>query len=137
MRFEEYDYQEQAEPYKHLGMDNVWNTHWKGRKGLKEDLSEEPLWPTIRDHLNTPGRLLEAGCGTGQWVQFLGKLGHDVVGVDYALSGLEVGRKHNPDLNLIQADLRNLPFGDESFDYVVSFGAVEHDINGPEASSHA
>jgi ubiquinone/menaquinone biosynthesis C-methylase UbiE len=75
---------------------------------------------------------LEAGCGTGQWVQFLGKLGHDVVGVDYAPSGLEVGRAHNPNLNLMQADYRNLPFGDESFDYIVSFGAVEHDINGPE-----
>ena len=132
MCFSEYDYLEQGQAHKHPGMDNVWNTHWQGRRGLKEDLSDEPLWPTIRDHLNVSGRLLEAGCGTGQWVQFLSKLGHGVVGVDYAFSGLEVGRTHNPNLNLMQADFRKLPFDDESFDYIVSFGAVEHDINGPE-----
>ena len=81
-------------------MKGVWNSHWRGRKGLKEDLTDEPLWPAVEDFLKVPGRLLEAGCGTGQWVQFLGKLGHNVVGVDYAPSGLRVGRAHNPNLNL-------------------------------------
>jgi len=132
MRFAEYDYQAFEESATSFDLSNVWNNHWHGRKGLKADLSDEPLWPTIKDHLTNPGRLLEAGCGTGQWVQFLGKLGHDVVGIDYAAGGLEVGRAHNPDLNLIQADIRNLPFEDESFDYIVSFGTIEHDINGPE-----
>ena len=134
MRFSEYDYQEPTETSKFVGMDDVWNAHWCGRNGLKEDLSDESLWPTIREHLNIPGRLLEAGCGMGQWVQFLGKLGHDVIGIDFAASGLEVGRVHNPKLNLIQADFRNLPFENSSFDYIVSFGAVEHDINGPEVA---
>ena len=132
MRFSEYDYQEQAGPCESLEMDRVWDAHWRGRRGLKEDLRNEPMWSTIRDVLNKPGRLLEAGCGTGQWVQFLTQGGFDAVGVDYALSGLEVGRAHNPNLKLVQADFRNLPFDDGSFDYVVSFGAVEHDIDGPE-----
>jgi len=134
MRYAEYDYQEQAIAAQELGMDSIWDVHWAGRKGLKEDLSDEAVWPVIRDHLKVPGRLLEAGCGTGQWVQFLGKLGHDVIGVDYALSGLEVGRAANPDLNLMQADFRNLPFDDESFDYIVSLGAIEHNVEGPQES---
>jgi len=132
MRFAEYDYLDQPDGTEASGMDGSWDAHWRGRKGLKDDLSDEPLWPTIRDALSRPGRLLEAGCGTGQWVQFLGKMGHDAVGIDYAPSGLEVGRAHNPSLELLQADFRNLPFDDESFDYVVSFGAIEHDIGGPE-----
>ena len=132
MRFIEYDYQIAERFDEPVTLQNTWDIHWRGRKGLKEDLGNEPLWATIRDHLSIPGRVLEAGCGTGQWVQFLGKLGHDAVGVDYAPSGLEVGRAHNPNLNLLQADFRNLPFDDESFDYIVSFGAVEHDVNGPE-----
>ncbi|MDI6447843.1 class I SAM-dependent methyltransferase [Anaerobaca lacustris] len=132
MKFAEYDYRDVQGADGCSAMDGVWDAHWRGRQGLKGDLSDEPLWPTIREHLRTPGRLLEAGCGTGQWVQFLGGLGHDAVGIDYAPSGLEVGRAHNPSLNLIQADFRSLPFDDGSFDYVVSFGAVEHDIEGPE-----
>ena len=62
MRYAEYDYAEQEASGKDLGMDQVWNAHWSGRKGLKEDLSDEPVWPTIRDALKLPGRLLEAGC---------------------------------------------------------------------------
>jgi SAM-dependent methyltransferase len=132
VRFCEYDYQPVTQSGGRPEMDTFWDTHWTGRKGLKADLTDEPLWPTIRDHLRVPGRLLEAGCGTGQWVQFLSTLGHNAVGVDYAVSGLAVGRTHNPNLHLVQADFRHLPFDDDSFDYVVSFGAVEHDINGPE-----
>lgn len=132
MRFAEYDYQDVQGADGCSAMDGIWNAHWSGRKGLKADLSDEPLWVTIRDELKGPGRILEAGCGTGQWVQFLGSLGHEVVGVDYAASGLAVGHAHNLNLNLIQADFRHLPFEDESFDYVVSFGAVEHDVQGPE-----
>lgn len=113
-------------------MREQWDAHWRGRPGLKDDLSGEPLWPTIEDRLHKPGRVLEAGCGTGQWVHYLGRLGHDVVGVDYAAGGLEVGLRHNPDLELIQADFTSLPFADSTFDYVVSFGAIEHDVNGPE-----
>jgi len=134
MRFTEYDYQEQTQGGVSPGLGGAWDTHWSGRLGLKEDLAGEPLWPTISDGLCQPGRVLEAGCGTGQWVQFLGRLGHDAVGVDYAASGLEVGRAYNPNLHLMQADFRNLPFEDGSFDYVVSFGAVEHDVKGPEAA---
>ena len=43
-----------------------------------------------------------------------------------------IGRTRNPTLRLMQADFRSLPFGDRSFDYVVSFGAVKHDIDGSE-----
>jgi len=108
------------------------DSHWKGREGLKVDMTDEALWPTISDIVEQPGRLLEAGCGTGQWVQFFVRQGHDAVGIDYAESGLNVGRKYNSSLELIQADFRKLPFADESFDYITSFGAVEHDVDGPE-----
>lgn len=134
MRFAAFDYQEEHSADGVSTMDGIWDAHWRGREGLREDLSDEPLWETIRDELDRPGRLLEAGCGTGQWVQFLGTLGHDVVGVDYAASGLEVGRAHNPSLELTQADFRQLPFEEETFDYVASFGAVEHDADGPEGA---
>ncbi len=68
MKLSEYDYEESSDSERQLQMEEAWDLHWRGRNGLKEDLRDEPLWPTIRDHLRVPGRLPEAGCGTGQWV---------------------------------------------------------------------
>jgi SAM-dependent methyltransferase len=111
-----------------------WAQHWEGRSGFREDLSDEPLWPTIRDSLREPGRVLEAGCGYGQWVAFLERLGHDVVGIDYVTSGLRAGKAADATLRLMRADFRALPFADATFDTVVSFGAIEHDVGGPDAA---
>ena len=65
MRYVEYDYQVLVGSNNNGTVQNTWDSHWQGREGLKEDLSDEPLWSTIRDYLNVPGRLLEAGCGIG------------------------------------------------------------------------
>lgn len=111
-----------------------WSSHWDGRVDMTRDLHYEPLWPTIEDVVGPPGRLLEAGCGPGQWVQFFDKLGHTTIGVDYASTALLAGKHTNTALRLLVADLRRLPFGNESFDYIYSNGAVEHDIAGPEAA---
>ena len=60
-------------------MQDWWGAHWSGRPLVPRDLTAEPLWPTIADVLEAPGLVLEAGCGYGQWVQFLGRRGHRVV----------------------------------------------------------
>lgn len=133
MRYAAFDYHPAADG----GSDAMvawWGTHWEGRRGLPYDLRHEPLWPTIEDVLARPGRVLEAGCGSGQWVQFLDALGHRTVGLDYAVSGLRVGKEANARLRLLRGDFRGLPFTGGAFDYIVSFGAVEHDIGGPEAA---
>jgi ubiquinone/menaquinone biosynthesis C-methylase UbiE len=39
-----------------------------------------------------------------------------------------------PDLRVTVGDLRHLPYEDAFFDGIVSFGAIEHDVNGPEAA---
>jgi SAM-dependent methyltransferase len=136
MRYAVFDYYPAPDPEVADTMAGWWCSHWRGRVGLKEDMTDEPLWQTIKDLLTRPGRLLEAGCGTGQWVRFFGKMGCDAVGVDFAPSGLKVGLAANPGLRLIQADFRSLPFDEATFDFVVSFGAVEHDIGGPEQALH-
>jgi SAM-dependent methyltransferase len=134
MRYAQFDYHpverlEQAGP-----MAAWWSSHWDGRRELKDDLEKEALWPVIEDILRAPGLVLEAGCGPGQWVQFLERRGHRVVGIDYALNALRIGNLANPDLRLLAADFLTLPFADQSFDYILSLGAVEHDVRGPEAA---
>lgn len=133
MRYASFDYHPEATGAADH-MQAWWGRHWTGQERLDRDLTREPLWPTVADVLATPGLVLEAGCGYGQWVHFLERRGHTVVGIDYAGSGLAGARRHNPSLRLMQADFRTLPFGDGVFDYVLSLGAVEHDGRGPEAA---
>ncbi|MBN2560130.1 MAG: class I SAM-dependent methyltransferase [Phycisphaerae bacterium] len=109
-----------------------WSDHWHGGSGPKADPTHEPVWRTIADAVSEPGLLLEAGCGTGQWVSFLDGRGHTAIGIDYAVSGLRVGKAAVPGMRVCHTDFRTLPFQDNTFDYIVSFGAIEHDIAGPE-----
>ena len=130
MRYASFDYHPAAASGDR--MQAWWDSHWTGEERLDRDLTQEPLWPTIADVLAQPGLVLEAGCGYGQWVHFLEKRGHTVIGLDYAGSGFAAARRHNAALRLMQADFRRLPFPTNTFDYIVSLGAVEHDGGGPE-----
>jgi SAM-dependent methyltransferase len=134
MKYAQFDYH----PSETRGHDNDmitwWEDHWEGRNDLRHDLYNEPSWATIEAILSQPGNLLEAGCALGHWVRFLNNLGHRAIGIDFAFKALKAGKTVDKDLLLVCGDLRSLPFHDESFDYIVSFGAVEHDINGPHAA---
>ncbi len=71
------------------------------------------------------GLFLDAGCGTGQWVDALSSLGKEVVGVDTRESRLEIasiflrGRTH-----LIRASLDALPLRDGLFSSVICYGVI-------------
>jgi SAM-dependent methyltransferase len=64
------------------------------------------------------GRCLDLGCGTGVAIPTLARLGWTVVGVDVSEKMLERARSHGAELVRAAADA--LPFGDDSFDAVVS-----------------
>lgn len=134
MIFTQYDYHPPASgPSDPLAA--WWSSHWEGRAGLRDDCTREPAWTAVGDILDRrPGRVLEAGCGVPNWVHALGRRGHMAVGLDYASSCLRIGKSAEENLRLVQGDIRSLPFADDSFDYVISLGAVEHDVNGPEAA---
>lgn len=133
MRFTEHDYFPAIAREDPAAMERYWEAHWRAKQDWHTDLSREPIWQTIRDICHRPGLLLEAGCGRGQWLEFFEARGHLAVGVDFALSALRAGHRHAPANKLVCADLRRLPFAAGQFDYIFSNGAVEHDIQGPEA----
>jgi ubiquinone/menaquinone biosynthesis C-methylase UbiE len=79
-----------------------------------------------------PGeKVLEAGCGDG--LILLNLIRHFSIkgyGVDFSTDALEHARRlfqarHVP-AELIQADIRTMPFPDNYFDKVVSLGVIEH-----------
>jgi ubiquinone/menaquinone biosynthesis C-methylase UbiE len=74
----------------------------------------------------TPGRALDAACGTGRHAQHLVARGHDTVGLDRSTAMLEVARKKVPDADLRTGELTALPFDEAAFDLAVCSLALTH-----------
>jgi SAM-dependent methyltransferase len=71
--------------------------------------------------------LLDAGCGTGIPTAQLARRSRQVVAVDYSFASLmRLKAKHLPNVLLVQADLRALPFADSTFDASICANALQH-----------
>lgn len=75
-------------------------------------------------------KILDAGSGLGRWVFYFQKRGYKGFGVDIVPGAIkrarEYAKKNNLDCNFKVADIRSLPFPDEFFSAIFSFGAIEH-----------
>lgn len=122
--------------YQEAGTPDFWDAQWarllasdhyapfrRGDLGLLEE--------SFAAHLPKRGRVLEAGCGTGQFVLALRARGYDCEGVDYVATTVERARAAVPDLPVSVGDVTALAHDDETFDAVISLGVVEHRYEGP------
>jgi ubiquinone/menaquinone biosynthesis C-methylase UbiE len=74
-------------------------------------------------------RALDAGCGTGILALRMAQRIRRVVGLDMSPSMIALANEHRVEnrgdnLSLVMGDLERLPFGDQSFDFVVSHAAL-------------
>ena len=84
----------------------------------------------LKDELNGK-TVLEAGCGAGRFTEVLLKKGAILVSSDLS-SAVEVNIENFPASEkhlVIQADINDMPFADESFDVVVCLGVIQHTCN--------
>jgi 2-polyprenyl-3-methyl-5-hydroxy-6-metoxy-1,4-benzoquinol methylase/uncharacterized protein YbaR (Trm112 family) len=103
-------------------------------------LSVDRFWSeTGWDREELKGKwVLDAGCGAGRFLEVASSTESEVVGIDIssavdaAASSLE--RREN--VHLIQASIYELPFRDETFDFVYSIGVIQHTPD-PAASLQA
>lgn len=79
--------------------------------------------------------VLEIGCGAGRFTEVLLKYGAKVVSVDMSIA-VFANKKNCPiseNHAIVQADMNNLPFQDEIFDYVICLGVLQHTPNSFES----
>jgi SAM-dependent methyltransferase len=100
---------------------------------LLETCTRDEVLPLIEKHFTPGSRLLEAGCGAGRWVRFLTDRGYRIVGLEYSSDTVRMVRNAWPDLDVVEGDCSSSPFPAAAFDGVLSFGVVEHFIEGPRA----
>jgi ubiquinone/menaquinone biosynthesis C-methylase UbiE len=71
-------------------------------------------------------RILEAGCGTGFWLELLGARVGIAYGLDYSLGMLEQARERSVPLKLSQGDAVHLPYQNNAIDMIYCVDALHH-----------
>jgi SAM-dependent methyltransferase len=78
-------------------------------------------------------RILETGCGFGEITRFLIDNGYEnIEGIEINPQTVGFLNASLPHLKVLQGDLLKLPYEKESFDVVLSYGAIEHYLEGPK-----
>ncbi len=71
-------------------------------------------------------RILEAGCGTGHWLEVLRRSENYVIGLDYSAGMLARARSSLHGMPLIRGTAEHLPLPDASLDQVFCINALHH-----------
>jgi SAM-dependent methyltransferase len=116
-------------------VERFWTEQWQDR-GSPPDITavaRREEYRLMQPHLQQlrPGsRILDGGCGLGEWTVYVSQQGFDVTGLD--ISELTVSRLQAwfPQQQFHAGDLRRTSFQDASFDAYFSWGTFEHFENG-------
>lgn len=71
-------------------------------------------------------RILEAGCGTGFWLNLLAPAVTAAFGMDYSSGMLALARERSVPLRLSRGDAVHFPYADNFFDLVYCVDAIHH-----------
>ena len=115
--------------------------HWAGQLGRSGNLRRriaglrlqtglDRRWRHISRRLPAGGLILDAGCSTGVWLEFLERKGLKGYGLDYSFELLRQRTSQDGSPRVCGA-IQQLPLKEGSFDGSVSWGVIEHDEEGP------
>lgn len=96
---------------------------------------EKPMMKSMLKDLSGK-KVLMLGCGTGEETKLLKEYNAiDMVGIDLSETSIDIAKETYPEYKFIVGDMHNLPFEDESFDFVYSSLAIHYSSNPKEVYS--
>jgi SAM-dependent methyltransferase len=117
-------------------VEDFWTRRWESHDGVPEadaltGREEYAIMAPLLAGLPRGARILDGGCGLGEWTVFLTDRGFDVVGMD--ISELTIARLQAlfPAYQFTRGDIRATGLTPASFDAYFSWGTFEHFENGP------
>jgi len=115
---------------------SFWDSHWDNVdiEVAVKNLSGSLLAQVMEKYLPKEGKILEGGCGLGQWVLYLKRKDYNIIGVDFSENTIRRVKKRFPSLPVIVGNILNLLFSDESFSAYISLGVIEHFEEGPDTA---
>jgi 2-polyprenyl-3-methyl-5-hydroxy-6-metoxy-1,4-benzoquinol methylase len=87
-----------------------------------------PMWQKIVKEYLPKGKILELGCGTGQFAHYLRDEGHkDYYGVDFSPVAIETARKFsNLSFGIANIEKDGTFYKNKTYDIVISLETLEH-----------
>lgn len=78
--------------------------------------------------LNKSSVVLDMGCGTGRWTKYVASKAKFIEAIDPSNAVISASKmlKNEDKVRITQAEVSNIPFPDESFDFVFSLGVLHH-----------
>lgn len=72
------------------------------------------------------GKVMDAGCGPGQWTNFLHSAGVEIEGVDVVPEFIETAKQHYPEVQFSVGSLETLPTAKQSLAGILAWYSVIH-----------
>ena len=116
-------------------VERFWTERWEAHSRLPRvegvaQREEYKMMLPFLSSLPTGSRILDAGCGMGEWTVFLTNQGFEVVGLDVSERTISRLRGLLPTYHFVHGDIRRMDFATGSFDACFSWGVFEHFENG-------
>lgn len=78
-----------------------------------------------------PGKLLDVGCGSGEYTKFFHDKGFDVIGIDLSETMIQTARKRHPNVNFDIANMLTYS-KPNTFDNIICLGSTIAHLNSKE-----
>jgi ubiquinone/menaquinone biosynthesis C-methylase UbiE len=91
-----------------------------GRYQVFEEVEEE------LKKLKAGAKVLDLGCGTGHFANYVYSKGFEVHAIDPSLKMLEFARNNFKNIQFLEGEAAALPFNDQSFDLVISIEVLRY-----------
>jgi len=123
--------------YRRRADSEFWDQHWDSLINPAfyvgwVDGALKGLESIFTKYLPRGERILEAGCGPGQYVLALRKRGYDAEGIDWGDATIKRVLQLFPELPIRKADVCAIDVPDNFYGGYISLGVIEHRREGPE-----
>ena len=110
--------------YRYEFVDDYWEKRWGNSEVDSDKFVNMNIYPIKYAEMvvGNSNNILEAGCGNGRVLFHYKRQGKDIKGIDYSINAINNIKEKDPDLDIIQGSILDLPYDDESFDCVLAFG---------------
>jgi SAM-dependent methyltransferase len=113
-------------------IESQWTRIWEAQGGPKDRAEQvkrreefQIMWPYIQQ-MPKGSRLLDGGCGLGDWVAWFTRAGYPTLGLDISAATISQLQKLHANMEFAVGDIRATGLPAESFDGYFSWGTFEH-----------